>query len=104
MVRVRRCTMALHAAPGNPMLMQALVGLELKAGGTQAALAAATTLAADPTMQPAARALPGDIWEAVGDQSRAAARVSFGLQDQSFDGAGDSCSGRDGPRRPVARR
>ncbi len=63
----------IHASPGNILLMGSLVGLELKAGGSAAALRTATALAADPANLPAARQLPGDLWAATGDQARAAA-------------------------------
>jgi putative PEP-CTERM system TPR-repeat lipoprotein len=63
----------IRASPGNILLMGSLVGLELKAGGTAAALRAATALAADPANLPAARQLPGDLYAATGDQARAAA-------------------------------
>jgi putative PEP-CTERM system TPR-repeat lipoprotein len=62
----------LRAAPGNLLLMGSLVGLELKAGGTAAALKTAAALAADPANLPAARQLPGDLWAATGDQAKAA--------------------------------
>ncbi len=63
----------IHASPGNILLMGSLVGLELKAGGTAAALRTANALAADPANLPAARQLAGDMWAATGDQARAAA-------------------------------
>ena len=62
----------LRASPGNPLLLQSAVGLELKAGGAEAAQRAAETMAADPAMQPASRLLPGDLLAAQGDQARAA--------------------------------
>ncbi len=62
----------LKIAPGNPLLMGSLVGLELKAGGTAGALRTASTLAADPANLPAALLLPGDIWAAAGNLPRAA--------------------------------
>ena len=62
----------LRAAPANPLLLQSFVGLELKAGGAEAAQRAAETMAADPTMQPASRSLPGDLLAAQGSQAAAA--------------------------------
>ena len=63
----------LRATPGNPLLLQSLVGLELKADGPAAAQHTAETLAADPAMQPAGRALPGDLLAAQGNTAGAAA-------------------------------
>ncbi len=63
----------LRTSPGNILLMGSLVGLDLKAGGTAAALKTAAALTADPANLPAARQLTGDLWAATGDQARAAA-------------------------------
>lgn len=63
---------ALHAIPGNPRLQQALVGIDLKRGGLQAALQTAETLKQDPRNLPTALLLPASLYEANGDPARAA--------------------------------
>ena len=57
---------------GNPVLLGALVGVDLKEGGIIQAIATATALKADPANLPAANALTGDAWRAAGDPGRAA--------------------------------
>lgn len=63
----------LKLQPGNGALMQAYVGLVLKARGLDAALAAADTLAKDPGNLPSARYLRGDANMAAGRYADAAA-------------------------------
>jgi putative PEP-CTERM system TPR-repeat lipoprotein len=62
----------LHIAPGNMLLMSTLVGVDLKTGGTAAALRTAAALAADAANLPGARLLAGDIWMTAKDPARAA--------------------------------
>jgi putative PEP-CTERM system TPR-repeat lipoprotein len=62
----------LHISPGNMLLMSTLVGIDLKTGGTAAALRTAAALAADPANLPGARLLAGDIWMTAKDPARAA--------------------------------
>ncbi len=63
----------LQASPGNALLLGALVGIDLKQGGIQAALATAARLSHDPQNLPAARTLAGDALVSAGDTSQAAA-------------------------------
>ena len=60
-------------SPGNPALLEALVGTSLREGGIRAALTSATALRADPQNLPAAATLAGDAWEGAGDTRQAAA-------------------------------
>ena len=57
---------------GNPILLGALIGVDLRAGGVKPALATAERLSADPHNLPAAYALPGDAWTASGNAGEAA--------------------------------
>jgi putative PEP-CTERM system TPR-repeat lipoprotein len=68
--RLIRDGLAQH--PGDTQLMQAWVGVDLKAGGLEAALATADTLAADPQNLPAARLLRASAYAASGDKAKAA--------------------------------
>ena len=52
----------LRASPGNIGMLQALVSIEQRAGGLDAALAAADQLKRDPANMPAAAALRGDVY------------------------------------------
>ena len=54
----------LRISPGNIGMMQALVAVEQRAGGLDAALAAADQLKRDPANMPAASALRGDVYMA----------------------------------------
>ena len=63
----------LQASPGNPLLLGALVGIDLKNGGVQAALATAAELCRNPQNLPAARSLAGDALVSAGETPRAAA-------------------------------
>jgi putative PEP-CTERM system TPR-repeat lipoprotein len=62
----------LQAAPGNPLLLQAAVTIEQRAGGLPAALAKAASLQTDPKNLPAALFLAGNLLSATGDQAHAA--------------------------------
>lgn len=62
----------LKQTPGNAQLMQALVGLDLKAGGLKAALATADALAAEPANLPGALLLRSAAYGAAGDKAGAA--------------------------------
>jgi putative PEP-CTERM system TPR-repeat lipoprotein len=62
--------LALH--PGDPLVMQALVGVALKQGGLKAALAEAADLAADARNLPAAALLTTAAYAAAGDTNKAA--------------------------------
>ncbi len=63
----------LERSPGNEGLLGALVGVDLREHGIQAALAGAAALRADPQNQPGANALAGDAWLTQGDARQAAA-------------------------------
>jgi len=56
----------LKAVPGDAALMQYYVGVIARIDGLNAALAAADRLAADPTHQPAAQLLKGDVYVSAG--------------------------------------
>ena len=63
----------LGQSPGNEGLLGALVGVELREHGIQAALARAAALRAEPQNHPGADALAGDAWLTQGDPRQAAA-------------------------------
>lgn len=65
-------TDGLAAMPGNQTLMEALVGLDLRTDGMQAALATAAELQKNPVNMPGALLLPGGAMTAKGDISGAA--------------------------------
>jgi putative PEP-CTERM system TPR-repeat lipoprotein len=52
----------LEASPGNPSLLQALVGVDLRTAGLDAALATAAVLAREEANLPAARGLKGGLY------------------------------------------
>ena len=61
----------LAESPGQAALLGALVSVELKDKGINAALATAATLQKDPKNMPAAASLAGDAWLATGDVHQA---------------------------------
>ena len=63
---------ALAAMPGSPRFMEALVAIDLKAGGIKAALQTADTLKQDPANMPAAATLAANALEISGDKAGAA--------------------------------
>lgn len=63
----------LQQSPGNPALLGALVGVDLKQSGIETALATAAALRTDPQNLPAANSLAGDAWLTIGDMKKAAA-------------------------------
>ena len=63
----------LQRSEGNPFLLGALVGIDLRDGGIKQALATSAKLKADAKNLPAADALPGDAWLASGNPGQAAA-------------------------------
>lgn len=65
-------TESLRANPGDPFLLGAKVGIEVRERGVKAGLDEANQLMMNPVNLPAARELPGDAWQSIGDQSRAA--------------------------------
>ncbi len=58
--------------PGNGALLQSYVAIVLKSAGLDTALASAEQLARDPTNQPAASSLKGDVYMAAGKFNEAA--------------------------------
>jgi putative PEP-CTERM system TPR-repeat lipoprotein len=66
----------LRAAPGDPVLQQALVGVILESQGIDAALAAADRIAAQPSAMPAASILRGDLL--LGARRPAEAAAAYG--------------------------
>ena len=70
----------LAALPGNPALLQALVGVDLRLGGLDAALATAAALARDPAQQPAARLLKGALYMSAQRPAEAAAAYQAELE------------------------
>jgi cellulose synthase operon protein C len=63
----------LEALPGNSSLLQALVAIDFRTGGLDAALAAATELARDKANMPAAQLLKGGLYTSVQRYADAAA-------------------------------
>lgn len=70
----------LRASPGNLGMLQALVAIEQRAGGINAALAAADQLKRDPANMPAAAVLRGDTYMAQRRFSDAAAAYAAELK------------------------
>ncbi|HZH45033.1 MAG TPA: tetratricopeptide repeat protein, partial [Roseococcus sp.] len=73
-------TDGLRSAPGDPVLQQALVALLNETQGIDAALAAATRLASQPSAMPAAAVLRGDILLAARRAPEAAAAYGEMMQ------------------------
>lgn len=70
----------LEAVPGNPALLQALVAIDFRTGGLDAALATAAALARDVANLPAARALKGGLYMSVQRHGDAAAAYRAELE------------------------
>ena len=70
----------LEALPGNPALLQALVGVDVRTGGLEAALVTAAALARDVTNLPAARLLKGGLYMSAQRYADAAAAYQAELK------------------------
>ncbi len=70
----------LNIAPTEPQLLGSAVGVALKEGGFDAALARAKDLAGDPSHQPASLALPGDLYALSNRPAEAAAAYGAAMR------------------------
>lgn len=70
----------LRLAPGSAGLMDMLVGIDLKKGGADQAVATATSLQQAPGAMPAAAGLVGDTWRAAGQPAKAASSYQATLR------------------------
>ncbi len=70
----------LNLTPADPQLLGSAVGVAFKAQGFDPAMARARELAADPTHQPAALALPGDLYMLASRPSEAAEAYGVALR------------------------